>query len=133
MTPPIREELPARRQTARHTIKLGPNQVKMYVDVGFYADGRPGEVFIVMNQTGSDERAWIDSKGRDVSHMLQYGIPLAEIVEMNLGAKFEPAGMVVGDARIKMASSPLDYLARLLGVYYAGREDLAHVPAAESP
>ena len=41
--------------------------------------------------------------------------------------RFEPAGMVQGNDRIKNATSILDYVFRELAVSYLDRDDLAHV------
>ncbi len=65
-----------------------------------------------------------------VSLGLQYGVPLEEYVEAFTFTRFEPAGLVQGDDRIKNATSILDYIYRELGVSYLGRDDLAHVPKA---
>src|SRR5439155_10989674 len=40
---------------------------------------------------------------------------------------FEPQGLVEGHPYIKMSTSIVDYLFRVLGVEYLGRYDLAHV------
>jgi ribonucleoside-diphosphate reductase alpha chain len=68
-----------------------------------------------------------------VSVGLQYGVPLEEFVEAFTFTRFEPAGMVQGNAAIKNATSILDYIFRELAVSYLDRTDLAHVkPEGES-
>ena len=42
--------------------------------------------------------------------------------------RFEPNGMVIGNDRIKMATSVIDYVFRELAITYLGRTDLSHVP-----
>src|SRR6185503_19389946 len=64
-----------------------------------------------------------------ISLGLQYGVPLDEYVEAFTFTRFEPAGMVMGNDRIKNATSILDYVFRELAVSYLDRDDLAHVPA----
>ena len=59
-------------------------------------------------------------------------MPLDEYVEAFTFTRFEPAGMVMGNDRIKNATSILDYVFRELAVSYLDREDLAHVPADAS-
>ena len=59
-------------------------------------------------------------------------MPLDEYVEAFTFTRFEPAGMVMGNDRIKNATSILDYIFRELAVSYLDREDLAHVHA-DSP
>src|SRR5262249_29887781 len=62
---------------------------------------------------------------------LQYGVPLEEYVEAFTFTRFEPAGLVQGNATIKNATSILDYIFRELAVSYLGRNDLAHVDPRE--
>ena len=46
--------------------------------------------------------------------------------------RFEPAGFVQGNERIKNATSIIDYVFRELAISYLGRNDLAHVDMAEA-
>jgi ribonucleoside-diphosphate reductase alpha chain len=52
---------------------------------------------------------------------------LEEFVDAFVFTKFEPSGVVIGNRRIKMATSVIDYIFRELAVTYLGRNDLAHV------
>ncbi|HTK19829.1 MAG TPA: hypothetical protein VL442_09965, partial [Mucilaginibacter sp.] len=56
-----------------------------------------------------------------------YGVPLEEYVEKFTFTRFEPAGMVIGHANIKSATSIIDYIFRMLGYEYLDRSDLVHV------
>ena len=67
-----------------------------------------------------------------VSLGLQYGVPLEEFVEKFTFTRFEPAGIVVGHDNIKNSTSIVDYIFRMLGFEYIGREDLVHVPPTET-
>ena len=60
-------------------------------------------------------------------------MPLDEYVEAFTFTRFEPAGMVIGNDRIKNATSMLDYIFRELAISYLDRDDLAHVPADAAP
>ena len=53
-----------------------------------------------------------------VSLGLQYGVPLEEYVDAFTFTRFEPAGLVRGNDRIKNATSILDYIFRELAVSY---------------
>jgi ribonucleoside-diphosphate reductase alpha chain len=55
---------------------------------------------------------------------------MAEYVDAFTLTRFEPAGLIRADDRIKNAISILDYIFRELAVSYLGRDDLAHVPRA---
>jgi ribonucleoside-diphosphate reductase alpha chain len=54
-------------------------------------------------------------------------VPLEEYVDAFTFTRFEPAGLVQGNDRIKNATSILDYVFRELAISYLGRHDLAHV------
>ena len=123
------EALPTRRQCVRQAVKIGGKRV--YLDVGFYEDGRVGELFLAAEQTGGMTRWLYDEAARSSSKLLQWGAPLEEVIDGWTGSKGSPSGPVQGDARIKYCSSILDYCGRYLGVYYGGREDLAHIKVQE--
>jgi ribonucleoside-diphosphate reductase alpha chain len=63
-----------------------------------------------------------------VSKGLQYGVPLEEFVDTFTFVRFEPQGMVSGHPNIKMATSIIDYVFRVLGLEYLGRTDLVQNP-----
>jgi len=122
-----REELPAYRETIRQKIKLGGRTA--YLDVGFY-DGactRIGEVFIVVDKNGSTERFLLDELARMTSVAIQYGAPAEEVIGGWLFTKGSLFGTVLGDDRIKNATSVLDWVARHILVNYYRRNELAHV------
>ena len=62
-----------------------------------------------------------------VSKGLQYGVPLEEFVDTFTFVRFEPQGMVTGHPNIKMATSMIDYVFRVLGLEYLGRTDLVQI------
>ena len=51
---PARERLPNRRRAETHELRYGPDGARFHVTLGFYGDGRPGEVFIHGAKVGSD-------------------------------------------------------------------------------
>jgi len=120
------EPLPNRREVVRQAVRIGGQRV--YLDVGFYEGGtRVGELFLAVERTGGMTRWLYDEAARSSSKLLQWGAPLEEVIEGWVGSKGSPSGPVTGDARIKYASSILDYCGRYLGVYYGNREDLSHI------
>lgn len=122
-----RRQLPPRRPVLRQRVKIAGQN--LYLDIGFtdIHVRDPREIFIVVQKTGGELRALMDVTARMISVGLQHGVPLSRYIDLLVGTRFNPAGPVVGDERIKFCSSPLDYVARHLGAYYAGRQDLAHV------
>ena len=125
-----REKLPSRRKGYTQKAIVGGH--KVYLRTGEYEDGRLGEIFIDMHKEGAAFRAMMNNFAIAISLGLQYGVPLDEYVEAFTFTRFEPAGMVMGNDRIKNATSILDYVFRELAVSYLDREDLAHVSADSS-
>ncbi|WP_417308894.1 vitamin B12-dependent ribonucleotide reductase [Devosia sp.] len=125
-----REKLPNRRKGYTQKANIGGH--KVYLRTGEFDDGRLGEIFIDMHKEGAAFRAMMNNFAIAISLGLQYGVPLDEYVEAFTFTRFEPAGMVMGNDRIKNATSILDYIFRELAVSYLDREDLAHVNP-ESP
>ena len=99
----------------------------VFVRTGEYEDGTLGEIFVDMHKEGATFRSLMNCFAIAVSVGLQYGVPLEEYVEKFTFTRFEPAGMVVGHANIKSATSIIDYIFRMLGYEYQGRTDLVHV------
>ena len=120
-----RLELPSHRETVRQKVSIGGRN--LYLDVGFYQDKRPGEIFIVVEQSGDTERFLLDHVARMTSIAIQYGAPLDELMEGWLFTKGKIAGPVVGHEHIKFATSALDFVARHILLTYFGRADLASV------
>jgi ribonucleoside-diphosphate reductase alpha chain len=123
-----REKMPDRRKGYTQKAIVGGH--KVYLRTGEYDDGRLGEIFIDMHKEGAAFRAMMNNFAIAISLGLQYGVPLDEYVEAFTFTRFEPAGMVMGNDRIKNATSILDYVFRELAVSYLDRDDLAHVNPA---
>ncbi|MBI4678347.1 MAG: vitamin B12-dependent ribonucleotide reductase [Elusimicrobia bacterium] len=104
---------------------------KIYVRTGEYPDGRLGEVFVDFHKPGSPLQELLNCFSILASLALQYGVPLKEMVERFTFTRFEPAG-AVQHPNIKRATSVVDFIFRLLGLEYLGRDDLAHVPPGKT-
>jgi ribonucleoside-diphosphate reductase alpha chain len=84
-----------------------------------------------MHKEGAAFRSLMNNFAIAISLGLQYGVPLEEYVDAFTFTRFEPAGLVQGNDRIKNATSILDYVFRELAVSYLTRHDLAHVDPKE--
>ena len=124
-----RDRLPDRRKGYTQKALVGGH--KVYLRTGEYDDGKIGEIFIDMHKEGAAFRSLMNNFAIAVSLGLQYGVPLEEYVEAFTFTRFEPAGLVQGNDRIKNATSILDYVFRELAVSYLGRSDLGHVDPKE--
>ncbi len=123
---PSRRRLPAKRQGFTQEARVAGN--KVFLRTGEYEDGALGEIFIDMHKEGAAFRSMINCFAISISKGLQYGVPLEEFVETFTFTRFEPQGMVTGHPNIKMSTSIIDYVFRVLGLEYLGRTDLTQVP-----
>ena len=106
---------------------------KVFLRTGEYEDGTPGEIFIDMHKEGAAFRSMMNCFAIAVSMGLQYGVPLEDLVDQFCFTRFEPHGRVDGHENIKIATSVIDYVFRVLGVEYLDRKDLGHVFPEEPP
>jgi len=120
-----KKSLPYKRRG--YTQKASIDGQTVFVRTGEYEDGTLGEIFVDMHKEGATFRSLMNCFAIAVSVGLQYGVPLEEYVEKFTFTRFEPAGMVVGHANIKSATSIIDYIFRMLGYEYQNRTDLVHV------
>ncbi|MDB5025729.1 MAG: vitamin B12-dependent ribonucleotide reductase [Mucilaginibacter sp.] len=120
-----KKSLPYKRRG--YTQKASIDGQTVFVRTGEYEDGTLGEIFVDMHKEGATFRSLMNCFAIAVSVGLQYGVPLEEYVEKFTFTRFEPAGMVVGHANIKSATSIIDYIFRMLGYEYLDRTDLVHV------
>ena len=126
-----RKRLPQRRKGYAQKAIVGGH--KVYLHTGEYEDGTLGEIFIDMHKEGAAFRSLMNNFAIAISIGLQYGVPLEEFVEAFTFTRFDPAGIVEGNDRVKMATSILDYIFRELAVSYLGRNDLAHAGTDMAP
>ena len=108
---PIRHRLGNEREAINHRFTVG--SFDGYISVGLFPDGRPGEVFLIGNKSGSTTRGYLDTIGSILSISLQYGVPLDKMLSKLTGSRFEPSGFT-GNPDIPVAASVMDYIARWL-------------------
>jgi ribonucleoside-diphosphate reductase alpha chain len=112
---PRRERLPDTRRSMTHKFDIQGHEG--YINVGFYPDGRPGELFITMAKEGSTIGGLMDVLGTSISIGLQYGVPLEVFVNKFAHSRFEPAGFTK-NKDIPIAKSIADYIFRWLGMEF---------------
>jgi ribonucleoside-diphosphate reductase alpha chain len=122
---PARRALPMKRMGFTQEAKVGGH--KLYLRTGEYEDGALGEIFIDMHKEGAAYKSIMNCFAIAVSKGLQYGVPLKEFVDTFTFTRFAPQGMVEGHPNLKMATSILDYVFRVLAIEYLGETSLAHV------
>src|ERR1700730_12021321 len=141
ITSPVRRKLPDERQALVHKFDIAGHEG--YITVGLFADGQPGEIFLVMAKEGSTISGFADAFAQAISYALQYGVPLQALVDKFSHVRFEPSGMT-RNPEIRFAKSIVDYIFRWMASkflspeaqYYAGvngrelEEANGHGPAA---
>jgi len=120
-----RRRMPQRRKGYTQKAVVGGH--KVYIRAGEYKDGTLGEIFIDMHKEGAAFRSLMNCFAISVSLGLQYGVPLEEYIDAFVFSRFEPNGPVIGNERIKLATSIIDYIFRELAITYLGRDDLGQV------
>ena len=117
---PLRRRLPETRTAITHKFDIAGHEG--YLTVGMYEDGKPGEIFITMSKEGSSISGLMDSFATAVSLALQYGVPLAVLVNKFSHTRFEPAGFTT-NPDIPMAKSLIDYIFRYLATKFLSRDE----------
>ena len=120
-----RRRLPKRRHGFTQEARIGGH--KVFLRTGEYEDGTIGEIFIDMHKEGAAFRSMMNCFAISVSMGLQYGVPLEDLVDQFCFTRFEPHGRVDGHDNIRVCTSVVDYVFRVLGLEYLGRTDLVHV------
>lgn len=123
-----RRRLPKKRHGVTVEARIGGQ--KIYLRTGEYNDGGLGEIFIDMHKEGAAFRSMMNCFAIAVSLGLQYGVPLDEFVNCFTFTRFEPSG-TVDHPNIKMATSPVDFMFRVLGMEYLGITDFVQVKPNE--
>lgn len=132
---PQRKRLPDERPAVNHKATI--NGHELYLTVGLYDNGQPGEMFLTMAKEGSTISGLMDAFATAISIALQYGVPLKVLCDKFQNSRFEPCGFT-GNKDIPIAKSLMDYIFRWLEKKFlspdAGRMVTipSAVPAAES-
>jgi len=109
VTSPVRRKLPDERHAITHKFDIAGHEG--YITVGLFADGQPGEIFLVMAKEGSTISGFADAFAQAISYALQYGVPLQALVDKFSHVRFEPSGMT-RNPEIRFAKSIVDYIFR---------------------
>jgi ribonucleoside-diphosphate reductase alpha chain len=125
---PKRFRLPRKRTGFTQEARIAGQ--KVYLRTGEYEDGTLGEIFVDLAKEGAAFRSIMNCFAISVSLGLQYGVPLKEFIDVFTFSRFEPQGPV-DHPNIKMCTSIVDYLFRVLALEYLGQDEFAQVKPAE--
>lgn len=103
---------------------------RIFFRTGEYENGQIGEIFIDMFKAGASYKSLLNCFAVSVSLGLQYGVPLEKFVDKFIYTRFEPSGFT-DHPNVRNATSPLDFIFRVLAAEYLGRTDLIQVPPTE--
>jgi len=120
MTEPIRTKLSVSRQSITHRFEIQDAKSgvhEIYLTVGLFEDGSPGELFVKTGKWGSTLNGLLDVIGIQTSYLLQYGIPLERISHKLIGMQFEPAGST-DNPDIPTCQSVIDYIFRWMQSHF---------------
>ena len=128
---PVRRRLPKNRTASVTSFSVAG--AEGYMTASKYPDDGVGELFLKLGKQGSTLAGVMDAFSMAISISLQYGVPLEKWVEKFTNMRFEPAG-ITDDPDIRIASSVLDYVFRLLALdhlSYETRADMGILSASE--
>jgi ribonucleoside-diphosphate reductase alpha chain len=120
-----KRKVPAKRSGITVSAKIG-NQ-KVWFRTGEYPDGRLAEIFIDMYKEGAAFQSLLNMFAISTSVALQFGVPLEKLVEKFTFTRFEPSGMT-DHPNVKVCTSVIDFIFRVLGMEYLGRTDFVQIP-----
>lgn len=138
-----RRKLPQTRKSLTHKFDIAGHEG--YLNIGFYDDGKPGEIFLTMSKVGSTINGLVDAWASSVSINMQYGIPVDVLFRKFRHQKFEPSGFVKNElggeldkkgSIIRTASSIVDYVAQYMMTHFgsgAGKIEVDIPLAVEKP
>ena len=110
---PSRDKMPDDRMACVHKFNIQGHDG--YLTLGYYPDGRLGEVFVNMSKQGSTLSGLMDAWATMISLGIQYGIPLSTMVDKFRHTSFEPSGFTT-NPQIRSASSIIDYVAQMISL-----------------
>lgn len=126
-----RKLLPARRKCITQKVKIDGQTV--HYSVGLYEDGTPGELFVEVSKAGAALREWAGSAAMMLSIALQHGTPLQTALNLFIGTRSDPSGIVEGHQYITSCLSIMDLISRDMSITFLQRNDLADISNCEEP
>ena len=119
----MKKRLPATRKSITHKgiIHAQEGRVKFFITVGLFDDGRPGEIFLTLDEAGSTLDGYSNAWAIAVSMLLQEGVTLEKIHEKFSFQNFAPYGMSE-NKQIGFARSIPDYVVRWMKAEFTPKE-----------
>ena len=83
-----RRKMPITRPAVTHSVTIGA--VDVFITVGVYEDGSPGELFLTVGHEGGTLGGMLDCFATAISIALQYGASLDDLARKFKDTTFEP-------------------------------------------
>lgn len=110
-TKAYRTKMPSKHKST--TFKLEAGAVSGYMTLGYYADGRLGEVFGMVGSQGDTINGLVNAICMTASVALQHGVPVKQITKQWRELQFRPNGIATTND-VKHIRSVLDYMAQII-------------------
>ena len=133
-----RKRLPRERTGTTFEIKIPRpghrnGDLEMWVTINLFPDtGRPAEIFIKSDRSGSMASGALDAVAMSLSIAWQYGVPFEQSMGKFVNMRFEPEG-VTGNPEFPIVTSPLDYIARLALARFGLKDEMPELAPPPSP
>lgn len=101
--------MPRERDSITHSFEIQGSET-IHVTIGLI-DGKPAEIFIKTNRTGSTERGLLNCVAILASMAMQHGVEWEVVARKLAGMRFEPSGFTDNE-NIRTALSPADYIGK---------------------
>ncbi len=96
-----------------------------------FNDGSLAKIELTTEDGDETLKPMMESFAESVSLALENKVPLESFIDKFTFKKFLPSGVVQGHEAIRMSSSLVDYIFRVLGFEYLDRTDLVHIKDAK--
>ncbi len=118
-----RRRLPDTRNSKTHKVYIESNtgRVSLFMTVGMYKNGDPGEIWMSVGKQGSTLRGMTDTAAIMASLMLQHRVPLETIVGQFKNHSYLPNGPT-SNPDIPNCTSIIDYVVRWLELLFLKEE-----------
>ena len=115
--------MPTTRKSITHkaVIRSTEGRIKFYITVGLYDDGKPGEVFLTCDQSGSTLDGFADCWAVAISMLLQTGTTVEQLAGKFAYQGFEPSGMT-DCPEVRHARSVVDYVIRWMEATFKAKK-----------
>lgn len=90
------------------------DKIPLSIRINRNAKGKVNEIYVMAGKHGTLINGFMETFSRMASRMLQYGIPIKDIIEICKEQNYEPKGFVKGHPRIEVCDSILDLIAKVL-------------------